>query len=297
MKSRLLPYLALVGATLFWAGNYIVGAAAIHQMSTFSLVYLRWAVALIPLLIAAQLIERPNWGAALKKWPLLLILGILGLAGYNFLLYISLNFTSALNASLINALNPALLVVAAIFLLKDRITLVGAIGLVLSFIGAIVLLTKGDIGFLLTHPLNRGDLLMLGAIASWTAYTLIGRKYAIGIPPITGTAIQVGLVLIVLTALIPFNKLAWPQTPSGTWSLLFIAVFPSILSYVLWNSALQKLKPSQAGIFMNLLPVFTAIASVMLGQQVAWMQIVGGILVIGGVLLTNIKPKARDALS
>lgn len=294
MKTRLWPYLALVVATLFWAGNYVIGASAIHQMSTFSLVFLRWAVAFVPLVIIAHVVERPNWRKALAKWPLLILLGALGLTGYNFFLYFSLHYTSALNASLINALNPAVLVIAAVIFIKDKVTTLGIVGLVVSFVGVVIILTRGNLTYLFSHPLNQGDLLMFGAILCWTAYTLIARKFTIGIPPITSTAIQVGLVLVVLAVFIPFNDLAWPASAAGTWSLLYIAVFPSILSYVLWNGALQKLAPSKAAIFMNLIPVFTAIAAVLLGQHISWVQIIGGSLVIGGVLLTSNLVKSKQ---
>ena len=111
------PVLLLVVATALWGGNYIVGHYAVGTLSPLSLTWLRWALALLPLVVIAQAVERPNWLRVLRQWPRLLLMGVFGALGYPFLLYLALTHTSAVNASLINAANPALIVIlAALFL-------------------------------------------------------------------------------------------------------------------------------------------------------------------------------------
>lgn len=86
-QPLLIAVVSLIAATLFWAGNYVVGKVVIGEMSPFSLVYLRWLIALVPLFLVAHLAERPPWRELLRFWPSILVLSLLGLAGYNFLLY------------------------------------------------------------------------------------------------------------------------------------------------------------------------------------------------------------------
>jgi len=103
------PVLALVGATLFWAGNYVLGAVAVRELSPVSLTALRWTLAAVPLLVIAQVVERPDWRAVLRTWRRQVVLALLGMVGYALLLYSALQHTSSVNAALVTALNPALI--------------------------------------------------------------------------------------------------------------------------------------------------------------------------------------------
>ncbi|MEO8263699.1 MAG: DMT family transporter, partial [Pseudolysinimonas sp.] len=158
--------LFLVLATLFWAGNFVFGAAALDSVDPISLTWIRWAFALVPLVIVAQLVEKPDWRAAVRHLPLLGLLGILGITGFSLLIYFALQFTSPLNASLINAVNPALIVVLAAVLpavvqggLRERLTWRAVGGIVLGLIGVVIVITDGDLLALLRNGLNAGDLL------------------------------------------------------------------------------------------------------------------------------------------
>src|SRR5687768_1831245 len=160
--------LLLVGATLFWAGNYVVGEQAVRSIPPLSLTYLRWLLAAIPLLAIAHAVERPAWREVLRRWPMLLLLAAIGLGGYPLVVYLALRHTSALNASLINAFNPTLIVVAAALFLRERVGWRGIAGLLLGLCGVVLVLTGGRVRALLRLDHNPGDLLMLLAIALWT---------------------------------------------------------------------------------------------------------------------------------
>jgi drug/metabolite transporter (DMT)-like permease len=284
-RSLLVAIGSLVAATLFWAGNYVVGRIAVAQMSPFSLVYLRWLLALVPLLLIAWLAERPRWRQLVRHWPWLLALSALGLAGYNFLLYAALQFTDAFSASLINAFNPALISLVAVVFLRQRLSAAAA-GIVMALAGVLIVLSNGHPAALLAGGFGAGQALMLGAISAWTAYTIIGRR-APRIPPITSTAVQALILVVFLTPVAGLYGIEVPSTGVGAWSLLFIAVFPSLLSYVCWNRALHTIEPAKAGVFLNLITVFTAIATVFLGQPLSAAQIIGGLIVLTGVALAN----------
>ncbi|MBX7446216.1 MULTISPECIES: DMT family transporter [unclassified Arthrobacter] len=286
-RRRAVAVLSLLGATLFWAGNYVVGAGAVQSIDPLSLVFLRWLLALVPLVVIAQLVERPSWRSVLAAWPWLLSLGVLGLLGYNLLLYFALEHTDAFNASLINAFNPALITLAAAVFLRERLTPLAVAGVLLALTGVLIVISGGNIGRLVAAGFGTGEVLMVGAIVVWTAYTITGRL-APKIPPITATAVQAAVVVAILGPVrFATGGLALPPTGAALASLLFIAIFPSVLSYLLWNRALTVLPAAGAGVFLNLITVFTAILTVLAGQVHTTAQLVGGAVVIAGVVVTN----------
>ncbi|TFC24673.1 DMT family transporter [Cryobacterium sp. TMT1-3] len=279
---------ALVVATLLWAGNYIVGGIAVQTLSPVELTWLRWLLACVPLLILAQVVERPNWARVLRHWPRLLLLAALGVGGYNLLLYTALQYTTPQSASLINAANPAVMVVLAAVLLRERIGWRGLTGLALGLVGVVLIITDGALASILTRTPNAGDVLMVGAIVVWSLYTIVGR--GLPVPPITATALQGTFVAVLLAPVALASGVTWPTDAAIGWAVIFIAIFPSIGSYVLWNAALKSIPPGRAGLFLNLITVFTVIIAVVLGAQLTTPQLVGGVIVFAGVALSTLRP-------
>ncbi|OAE02488.1 DMT family transporter [Arthrobacter sp. OY3WO11] len=280
----------LILATLFWAGNFVVGQAAMETMEPLQLTFWRWALAAVPLLVLAQLVEKPDWRAILRHWPALLVLSCLGMSAYTLLLYSALGHTSALNASLVTAANPALITVLAVVLLRDRPRPLGWAGIALGLCGVLLVLTGGDLQRLLTFSINAGELLIVGAITVWGIYTITARR--LSVPAITSTAVQVAMAAVVLVPFAVGTGAGLPATASEGWSLAYIVLFPSLGSYLLWNLALKRTTAANAGNYLNLIAVFTAIITVALGQPITVPQVLGGILVISGVLLTSTGGKA-----
>ena len=259
-------------------------------MEPLQLTFWRWVLAAVPLLVLAHTAERPDWRAVLRRWPVLLLLSSLGMSGYTLLLYSALQHTSALNASLVTAANPALIMVLAVVLLRDRPRPLSWVGIALGLLGVLLVLTGGELQRLLTFSINRGELLILGAITVWGLYTITARR--LSIPAITSTAVQVAMAAVVLSPLALASGAGLPSTPSEGWSLAFIALFPSLGSYLLWNLALKRTTAANAGNYLNLIAVFTAVITVALGQPISVPQVLGGVLVISGVLLTSAGGKA-----
>jgi drug/metabolite transporter (DMT)-like permease len=284
--SRGVAALCLVGATAFWAGNYVVGESAVDSMDPISLTLLRWAIAVGPLLVLAQRFERPDWRAVLRRWPLLLLLSVLGMAVFPLALYEALRHTTAVNAALITAVNPAMITLVAVLVLREMLGWRGWGGLALSLVGVLVVILAGSGTALTEIEVNVGDLLVLVAIAAWTAYTILGRRLG-GVPPITATAVQAGLAVVVLLPVASVTGLTLPADPPSLWALIFIGVFPSVGAYLLWNVALRTVPASSAGVYLNLITVFTVAAGLFLGTTIGPLQVVGGAMVLGGVILTS----------
>lgn len=288
-KYKVLSF--LVFANLFWAGNYVFGKYVVAEMTPVQMTFIRWLIAIIFLFPLAHWIEKPDWKSVWKEWKVLLALSLLGILGYNILLYEALRFTSSLNAALVNSINPAMIAVFAVWLLKEKLTRINVFGLVVSLVGVLLVLTHGHLLQVFTVHYNQGDLLMLLAITAWTFYTLIGKKMK-QIPPIAATAVSAALGLIVLFPFFLASGFTFRLSSSATVGILYISLFPSVCSFIFWNSAVRDVGASRAGIFLNLLTVFTAVISLLLGKTITPPQIIGGLFVILGVYLTNRKAAA-----
>jgi drug/metabolite transporter (DMT)-like permease len=286
LPARTGPVVALVGATLFWAGNYVLGAVAVREMSPVSLTALRWALAAVPLLVIAQVVERPDWRAVLRTWPRQLVLSLLGMVGYALFVYTALQHTSSVNASLVNALNPALIALLGAAVVRRAPSPRAVLGMVVGLVGVLVVITGGRLTGLTSLELNVGDLLMLGAIVVWSVYTIGGRSLA-GVPPIASTAVQATIAALVMAPFAAAGQVRWPSGRDATVALLVIAVLPSVGSYLLWNLALRRVPPAEAGSYLNLITVFTVLISAVTGYALGAAQVVGGVLVLGGVLLVR----------
>ncbi|MFT8320876.1 MAG: DMT family transporter [Bacillus sp. (in: firmicutes)] len=287
MKMNGRVFILLLLTTLFWAGNFVFGKMVGTELTPVWITFSRWVLALLILLPLAFFLEKmPDWKIVRKHCHLLVIHGILGVIAYNLLLYQALKYTSATNAALVNTINPGIIVFFSFLLLKEKMTKTQISGLLISLFGAIVLLTEGKISQIFHSQYNTGDLLMIGAVVAWTFYSLLGRR--IPLPPITTTAISTLFAMIILAPFafmqgIDFSKM----TTVGMVGILYMVLFPSACSFVFWNMALKQISPNQAGIFLNLIPVFTAMIGLFLGESISNEQIVGGIFVFLGVILTS----------
>ncbi|MBO9578640.1 MAG: DMT family transporter [Microbacteriaceae bacterium] len=285
--SRWSAFAALVGAPLFWAGNYVVAGEAIAETDPWTLSLLRWAGAAVILLIAAQLIERPDWRNVLRRLPRLAIMGAFGMIGFGALLYLGLETTTAVNASLVGGIGPVLIAAAAAVVLRERLGWRVVLGLAIALLGVLLVVSHGSLDALLGLRFEQGDLWIVAATAAWTVYTILGRKQ-IGIPPLTSVGVQAAAVGVLLVPVVAVTGWHAPQSMAAWWGVGFIVLFPSVGSYLLWNFAVRRAPAAIAGLFLNLIPVFTVVIALLMGKAVSWPQAVGGVVVLAGVLLATL---------
>ncbi len=285
---------------MIFSGNLIVGKA-INELPPITIAFFRTLIAFLVVLPFGfkqfryyHKIWRENF------WPLIGI-ALTGITTFNVLVYLSLNFTTSTNAGIVEATTPAFAMVLSFLILKEKLKPRHIIGTVVSFIGALWVLTSGSIERLLELNINIGDLTMLLAMIIWAFYTLIVKQHNHKFPIFGGTLVMVGLGLIVIipAVVIEWFILGFPSqiVNPGNWSgLLYLGIFPSFIALVLWNQAVSDLGPSLSSVFLNLLPFFTTIGAVIfLNEQVVAAQIVGGILVIVGVIMVNVNFRKRKS--
>ncbi|MFC0271709.1 DMT family transporter [Metabacillus herbersteinensis] len=285
--------LFLILANLFWAGNYVFGKYVVQEMHPLQITFSRWLLAVLLLIPLAHLIERPDWRKVWREWKTLLVMAVLGIIGYNFLLYEALRFTTSMNAALVNSVNPVLIVLFSSFLLKERVSGRNGLGLILSLLGVLLVLTNGQLQKIFHLQYNQGDLLMLLAILAWTFYSIIGKRLR-NIPPISATAVSVLIGLVILLPIVLVSEIHFPLSRQATIGILYMGIFPSVGSFIFWNVALRHIGAAHAGIYLNLITVFTAILSLLLGDTITFVQVLGGILVFIGVYLNSKKTKKEN---
>lgn len=280
-------WLLLFLCNLFWAGNYVFGKYVITMLSPLWLTFSRWVLALVVLIPLACLMEKPDWKQLGKQWLPLAFLGLTGVIGYNLFLYSALVHTSATNAALVTALNPGVIVLFSFFFLREKITAVQAAGFLLSLLGVLVVLTRGELMQIFAASYNTGDLLTLGAVLVWTLYSIMGRKIK-GVKPITATAASTLLAVVMLLPFAIGQEVDFAALDGlAITGLVYIVLFPSIFSFMFWNMAVREVGANKAGISLNLIPVITAVISVVLGEGISGSQVWGGLLVITGVALAS----------
>ncbi|MCY9514466.1 DMT family transporter [Paenibacillus apiarius] len=288
-KSTVISFLVL--ANIFWAGNYIFGKYVVAEMTPIQMTFSRWLIAVVFLFPIAHLIEHPNWKEVWARWKILLAMAVTGVMTYNYLLYEALRYTSSLNASLVNSVNPVLIALCSALILKEKIPFKNKIGLCISLCGVLLVLTKGQLLQIFRIEYNTGDLLMILAILVWTLYSILGKKIQ-SIPPISATAVSVLIGLIVMIPFVLNAGIQIPQSAQAIIGIIYMGLFPSVGAFIFWNIGIRQIGPGRAGIFMYLITVFTAIIGLVLGQPITFIQIAGGILVFIGVYMSSSKPKS-----
>jgi drug/metabolite transporter (DMT)-like permease len=209
------------------------------------------------------------------------------MAVYQSLAYFAATLTTATNMGIILSLMPLMSLAMAIISLGQRLTAGALVGAVLSFAGVLVVVSSGSLGALLQHGLNMGDAMMLIATLAYAIYSTLLKKWQLRLPPLVLLYLQVLVAIVVLFPL----YVASPKTGLTLQNIplvLYACLLASMVAPLAWMQAVQRLGPSRTTLFFNLLPLITAlIAAVVLKEQLAMYHLVGGLLTLGGVILSE----------
>jgi drug/metabolite transporter (DMT)-like permease len=290
-------YALLIGAATFWGANFNFGKVAVDVMEPMSVVAWRFILAAICMVIILWAKERPSFVSIRLNLIKYVILGIIGIFGTNALLFVGLKHTSPINASLIMATNPLVTVILSVFLLREKIRVRQGIGIIISLIGVLFVITGGSIVKL--HSVSSGDLMVLCGNICWALYGVLGRKYLKGNTPLTTSALT---MLIGAICFIPFaNFTHGPATGTmvtEAWlAIWFMAIFGSVLAYLWWNRGIIQIGTNRTSIFFNLVPVSTMVITALSGGKVLTVQLVGALLVLAGVILAILKTKRATTMN
>jgi drug/metabolite transporter (DMT)-like permease len=289
--SAQLAWAWLVSAPLFWAGNFIVGRALRGDAPPITLNFWRWAIALAILIPLTRGQLRQHREALLRAWPLVLALGLTGIALYQVLAYFALSMTTAISAALVGATAPLAIALCAWAAYRDPIAPRQGLGLLAALCGAAIVITRGDLAALLGLRLGQGELLMAAAVGVWAVYSVLLKRAPAGVPGLTllTASALAGLALmapVYLWRLAAGERMA--LSPTTLLGVGYTALFASVLAFFAWGRGVAALGPSRAAGFINLLPIFTALLSVaLLGEQIAPYHLAGAALVFLGIALAG----------
>lgn len=287
------PYLLLVLTTLFWSGNMVLGRAIREQVPPLSLAFWRWTIALALTLPLALPLLSAQWPLLRRGWKAIVILGLLGVGGYNTLAYIGLNHTPATNAVLLNSFIPVATIALSWAFLDKRLRGIEWFGVLLSLLGVATIVCRGDLQTLASLSPNVGDLWMLGAVFTWALYTIGLQWRPAGIDPMLLLAAFTVVGLLALAPAYAWEIAQGKRIVVSAGSLAGIAytgLFPGFLGYVFYNRAVADVGASKASLFLHLMPVFgTLLSAIFLAEIPHGYHYAGIALIFTGIYLTTAK--------
>ena len=286
------PYLLLTLTALFWSGNMVTGRGLREDVPPILLALLRWLIALgLTLPFAVRGFDRGQLATMLQAWPAMLLLGLLGVGGFNTFAYIALQHTTATNASLLNSFIPIVTIALSWALLGRRLRGVEAVGVMVSMAGVLLIVGRGEPGVLASLSLNRGDLWMLLAVLTWALYTVGLQWRPAGLDSMVMLAAftVVGLAALIPAAAVEYLSGARLRVDAGTIAgILYTGVFPGFLGYVFYNRGVAAVGPNRGSLFIHLMPAFgTGLAAVFLGERPHWYHLVGIVLIFAGITMNT----------
>jgi drug/metabolite transporter (DMT)-like permease len=291
MRVNAHPFLLLTLTTLFWAGNFVLGRALKNSIPPISLGFWRWSMAFLMLLPFGIPHVRAQWHQIRQSWLMLTVYGLLGVLCFNTCIYIGLRSTTATNALLLNSAIPILIVLLSFLLGGTKISTRQALGIATSLTGVLTIVCRANPALFLTLQINRGDLWILTAVVSWSFYTFLLRQRPLNLHPLAflTSIMAIGLVPLSMLYLWEFSRLGgFAPNPANCISILYMALFPSVLAFIFWNQAVREVGPNKAGLFLYLMPVFGAVLSaVFLGESIQTFHLIGMALIFSGIHLTT----------
>jgi len=283
-------YALLVLCVLLWSGNFVLGRFVSDAIEPLELAFFRWLGVLIVGLPFLCLHVR-NIARALKEhFFVLALLAMLGIAGFNTLLYVGLHYTAAINALLINSSIPLLIVFFSFVFLGLPIRAVQVFGIVLSTAGVAFLVLKGDWRVLGSLQFNQGDFWVIASSLCWAAYSVLVkfRPKSLSSFEFFMTTVFLGVIM-----LLPFY-LAQGYTLEREyfvlkhyyWAIAYVSLLTSIVSYYLWHLGIARIGADKTGQFTHLMPLFgSALAYLFLGERLEWYHLGGAVFIGCGLYL------------
>ena len=285
------PVLALSLSSLFWAGNFTVGRALREDIDAVALNHWRWLIAALILLPFSIPVLRRQMPLIFKHWKLLVSLSITGVVAFHICVYHALQTTTAINALLFLSICPVLILFGSRLVFNETLRIVQMIGVIVSLVGVIVLLTHGEPERLMLLQFNPGDLWMLLAILLWSAYSVMLKTKP---DELSQTVLLASIVVFGVVMMTPvylfygYGNPGFSMSSPVFFGLLYIGIFASVLAYYFWNYGVSKLGPNRAGSYLHLMPLFGAVLSILfLDEGIQPYHLFGAVFIASGIMMSH----------
>ena len=293
------PYLLLTLSSLFWAGNFVLSKAMATEIPPVTLAFGRWTLAFLFVLPFAGKHLRADRQQLLTHWKLLLLVSLLGITAFNTMIYIGLQSTTAINSLLLQSFFPVVIPALAFLFFREKLFARQIVGILVSLVGTLWLVSQGDVDRLLSASFNRGDGGVFVAIILYATYTLL-RRFRPSVHPLSFLATTFGLGIIMLFP-VWVGELLYQSLPELTLevglTLLYLAIFPSLVAYLFFNEAVGMIGATTAGLFSHLVPTFGSImAIIFLGETFRSYHAWGILLIFAGIALSLLRRRRRSSV-
>ena len=295
-QSNFLAYIFLLLTVTFWAGNFIVGKyASLYEVPPFSLNFYRWFFAwliLVPFTLP-EIIKKKEY--IFQNYKLFIILGVTSITIFNSIVYYSLNFTQVISGVLMISTIPVMIMFFSFILKIEKTNIFQIIGVTLSFLGVIIIITKANFEILKNLDFNKGDITMVVAMFSWALYsTLLKRqKYELSQISLLQVFISFGLIFLIPVYFIEY-QVGFRINLDKPFILIlsYVVLFPGLASFILWIKGISMIGANRSGVFLHLMPIFSAVmAMIFFNEKFMFYHILGACFIISGILLSNRKVK------
>jgi drug/metabolite transporter (DMT)-like permease len=289
-----LTYLKLVGAAILWGGTFIAGRVVSQGIDPYSAAFWRFAIASICLLVLTRNVEERLPTPRKHQYIPLILLGLSGIACYNIFFFKGLELIEAGRASVIVAQNPIFIALLSAYFFKERLTFTKTFAVCLSVCGACIVITQGHLNEVFHGQVGAGELYILGCVASWVTYSLLGKAVMTALSPLASVtySVLIGTFILFFPALshgafrkcLSYSFVQWI-------ALMYLGLFGTVLGFLWFYQGIQHIGPMKSGMFINIVPVSGIVLGILLlGEQLTVSLLIGGACACAGIYLMNKSP-------
>ena len=295
-SSNFIAYIYLLLTVTFWAGNFIVGKyASYYEVPPFSLNFYRWFFAwliLAPFTIP-EILKHKEY--IKQNYKLFLILGVTSITVFNSIVYYSLNFTQVISGVLMISTIPVMIMLFSSLLKIEKTNTFQIFGVLFSFTGVILIITKANVEILKNLDFNKGDITMVIAMFSWALYSALLKKQTHKLSQLSllEVIITFGLIFLIPIYLVEY-QLGYRINLEKPFILIlgYVVLFPGLASFMLWIKGISMIGANRSGVFLHLMPILSAImAMIIFKEKFMIYHMLGAIFIITGIFLSNRKVK------
>ncbi len=285
-------YLLLALAVLFWAINFVLARYMRAEIPPVALAFWRWALASLILSAFAFKNLKKDWQIVKNNFGIIFALSALGVAAFNTLIYSGMQYSVAINAILLQSVMPVMVVILSFLFFKQKFKPLQILAVAISLSGAIFIITQGNFANLLALSINYGDRFFILAVLCYALYTVLLQKR----PAMHPLSFLLITFIIGTSLILPFYIYehfairAIKFNSASIISILYVAIFPSIISYLFYNRGVDLIGANKAALFSHLMPVYGTILSVLvLAESFFSYHLIGIALILFGILLISKK--------
>ena len=296
VKKNNLAYLLLILTTLFWSGNFIVGkAASTYSIPPFSLNFYRWLFAgliLLPFTIR-EILNKKNY--IFNNIGFFIILGITSITIFNSTVYYSLYYMQVISGVLMISTIPVWIMFISSILGIEKTNKFQILGVILSLLGVMFIITKSDLNLIKNLDFNKGDLIMASGMFAWALYSALlkKKKYEISQITLLEVVIIIGLLFLIPIYILE-TSLGNPLVVDKPFilTLSYVVLFPGLASFFFWIKGISIIGANRAGVFLHLMPIFGSLMAIFLfNERFMFYHLLGAIFIVAGITLSNKKIK------